>query len=61
MSQQCKALRQSPAGAEVRCTLCERLDQTDNARAYNELINGWTGIESAAATQPPARQEEMFQ
>jgi len=31
-------------------TLCERLGQAEDARAYNELITSWTGIESAAAT-----------
>jgi putative DNA methylase len=29
-------------------TLCERLGQAEDARAYNELITGWSGIESAA-------------
>ncbi len=39
-------------------TLCERLGQAEDARAYNELITSWTGIESAAATAPkPAEQE----
>ena len=33
-------------------TLCERLGQSEDARAYNELITSWTGIESAAATVP---------
>jgi putative DNA methylase len=33
-------------------TLCERLGQADDARAYNELITSWTGIESAAARLP---------
>ena len=33
-------------------TLCERLGQAEDARAYNELITSWTGIESAAATPP---------
>jgi putative DNA methylase len=33
-------------------TLCERLGQADDARAYNELITSWTGIESAAAATP---------
>jgi len=33
-------------------TLCERLGQAEDARAYNELITSWTGIESAAATAP---------
>jgi putative DNA methylase len=30
-------------------TLCERLGQAEDARAYNELITGWSGIESAAS------------
>jgi putative DNA methylase len=39
-------------------TLCERLGHAEDARAYNELITSWTGIESAAATAPkPAAQE----
>lgn len=29
-------------------TLCERSARAEDARAYNELITGWTGIESAA-------------
>lgn len=33
-------------------TLCERLGQAEDARAYNELITSWTGIETAAATTP---------
>ncbi len=31
-------------------TLCERLGQAEDARAYNELITSWTGIEAAAAS-----------
>jgi putative DNA methylase len=31
-------------------TLCDRLGKAEDARAYNELITSWTGIESAAAT-----------
>ncbi|MEO7300517.1 MAG: DUF1156 domain-containing protein [Verrucomicrobiota bacterium] len=43
-------------------TLCERLGQAEDARAYNELITSWTGIESAAATAPQnAKQGDMFQ
>ncbi|MEY2536446.1 MAG: putative methylase [Verrucomicrobiota bacterium] len=39
-------------------TLCERLGQAEDARAYNELITGWSGIESAASTaSKPADQE----
>ena len=33
-------------------TLCERLGQAEDARAYNELITSWTGIESAATAAP---------
>jgi putative DNA methylase len=33
-------------------TLCERLGQAEDARAYNELITSWTGIETAASTAP---------
>lgn len=33
-------------------TLCERLGQAEDARAYNELITSWTGIESAASNVP---------
>jgi len=39
-------------------TLCERLGQAEDARAYNELITSWTGIETAAASAPkPAEQD----
>jgi putative DNA methylase len=41
-------------------TLCERLGQAEDARAYNELITSWTGIESAAATAKPPEQGEFF-
>jgi putative DNA methylase len=33
-------------------TLCERLGQAEDARAYNELITSWTGIEAVAASVP---------
>ena len=33
-------------------TLCERQGWADYARAYNELITSWTGIESAAGEVP---------
>jgi putative DNA methylase len=33
-------------------TLCDRLGQAEDARAYNDLITSWTGIESAAASAP---------
>jgi len=44
-------------------TLCERLGHTDDARAYNEIITSWTGIESAASRQPrPAEpQGKLFE
>ena len=35
-------------------TLCERLGQSEDARAYNELITSWTGIETAASAAKPA-------
>ena len=33
-------------------TLCERKGWAEDARAYNELITSWTGIESAAGPTP---------
>jgi len=33
-------------------TLCERLGQAEDARAYNDLITSWSGIESAANSVP---------
>jgi len=41
-------------------TLCERQGWAEDARAYNELITSWTGIESASG-QAPAGQGELFQ
>ncbi len=42
-------------------TLCERLGQAEDARAYNELITSWTGIESAANSVPkPADQQGLL-
>jgi len=35
-------------------TLCERKGWAEDARAYNEVITGWTGVESAAAKLPGA-------
>lgn len=40
-------------------TLCERLGQAEDARAYNELITSWTGIETAAVNAPKAAQGEL--
>ena len=44
-------------------TLCERLGQAEDARAYNELITSWTGIETAAnsVTKPAVRQATLFE
>jgi putative DNA methylase len=33
-------------------TLCERLNWAEDARAYNELITGWDGIEAASSAKP---------
>ncbi|MCA9013096.1 MAG: DUF1156 domain-containing protein [Planctomycetaceae bacterium] len=41
-------------------TLCERTGRAEDARAYNELITSWTGIESAAAKEPALKQGELF-
>lgn len=38
-------------------TLCERKGWAEDARAYNELITSWAGIESAA---PKIEQRELF-
>jgi putative DNA methylase len=40
-------------------TLCERQGWAEDARAYNELITSWTGIESVAG-QVPEGQGELF-
>ena len=44
-------------------TLCERLGQAEDARAYNELITSWTGIESAANSvhKPADPQGTLFE
>jgi len=36
-------------------TLCERQGWAEDARAYNELITSWSGIESAASNVQPAQ------
>jgi len=40
-------------------TLCERQGWAEDARAYNEIITSWTGIESVAGTVPEG-QGELF-
>jgi putative DNA methylase len=43
-------------------TLCERLGLAEDARAYNELITSWTGIESAASAVPSEKtQGSLFE
>ena len=44
-------------------TLCERLGKAEDARAYNDLITSWTGIESAANSvpKPAAPQATLFE
>jgi putative DNA methylase len=41
-------------------TLCERAGWAEDARAYNELITGWSAIESAAAKETGPRQRTLF-
>jgi putative DNA methylase len=41
-------------------TLCERQGWAEDARAYNELITSWTGIESAAGAGPTEKQGDLF-
>jgi len=42
-------------------TLCERQGWAEDARAYNELITGWDGIESAAMPVPVNAQLDLFE
>ncbi len=41
-------------------TLCERRAWADDARAYNEVVTGWSGIESAAAKVASPKQGTLF-
>ena len=41
-------------------TLCERKGWSEDARAYNEVVTGWSGIESAAAKVPGPQQGKLF-
>lgn len=41
-------------------TLCERRGWAEDARAYNEVVTGWSGIESAAAKIPGPKQGTLF-
>lgn len=41
-------------------TLCERQGWAEDARAYNEIITGWAGVESAANAVPTETQGKLF-
>ena len=42
-------------------TLCERRGWAEDARAYNEVVTGWSGIESAAAKVVLPKQGTLFE
>ena len=42
-------------------TLCERQGWAEDARAYNELITSWTGIEAAAGAASTEQQGRLFE
>lgn len=42
-------------------TLCERKGWAEDARAYNEIVTSWSGIESAAAKEPGVTQRTLFE
>jgi putative DNA methylase len=41
-------------------TLCERAGRAEDARAYNEVVTGWSGIESAAVRVASPQQRSLF-
>jgi putative DNA methylase len=41
-------------------TLCERAGRAEDARAYNEVVTGWSGIESAAVKVSTPQQRTLF-
>lgn len=41
-------------------TLCERKGWAEEARAYNEVVTSWSGIESAATKEPSFTQTTLF-
>jgi putative DNA methylase len=41
-------------------TLCERKNWAEDARAYNEVVTSWSGIEAAASKEPLLIQRELF-
>jgi putative DNA methylase len=42
-------------------TVCERKGRADDARAYNEVVTGWIGIETAASKESAAVQGQLFE
>ncbi len=42
-------------------TLCERKGWAEDARAYNEVVTSWSGIESTAAAEPSTTQRSLFE
>jgi putative DNA methylase len=42
-------------------TLCERAGRAEDARAYNEVVTGWSGIESAAVKVSTPQQRTLFE
>jgi putative DNA methylase len=42
-------------------TLCERSGRAEDARAYNEVVTGWSGIESAAVKVATPQQLSLFE
>ena len=40
-------------------TLCERKGRADDARAYNEVVAGWSSVESAAVKLADGKQAQM--
>jgi putative DNA methylase len=42
-------------------TLCERKNWAEDARAYNEVVTSWSGIESAATKEPAPVQQTLFE
>jgi putative DNA methylase len=41
-------------------TLCERAGRAEDARSYNEVVTGWSGIESAAVKVATPQQRTLF-
>jgi adenine-specific DNA methylase len=52
---------QNPPLAYRLYTLCERRNWAEDARAYNEVVTSWSGIESAAAQEPTTPQRTLFE